>query len=208
MDNQFHTAAWFDDYADLKDDVVSRSEWDDLKDFRNFLRPFYTATKRLEGGSSSLDKALATTDYLIAHYKELKLIHSNNPILLERILVSLNFRDIFIFLGFGSINQMQIVVAQSFTCTTTCCRIVPETGLWSRPKRLELQKQSKSLLNAHEIRRVKSRSKRQRRRQRVVNLIYYKCFARMRAIEEQVLEILQEDELERDAPPIYVTHVL
>ena len=42
----------------------------------------------------------------------------------------------------------------------------------------------------------------------MVNLIYYKCFARLRAIEEQVLEILQEDKLERDAPPIYVTHVL
>lgn len=88
MDNQFHTAAWFEEYADLKDDVISRSEWDDLKDFRNFLQPFYRATKRLEGDSSSLEKALATMDYLIAHYKELKLVYSDDPTVLEHIFIS------------------------------------------------------------------------------------------------------------------------
>ena len=152
MDIQFDSAAWFDDYADLKDDVISRSKCDDLKDFRNFLRPSYTVTKCLKDGSSSLEKALATMDYLIARYRELKLIHSNNPTVLECIFISHHFEGIFIFLGFGSINRMQIVVAQSLTCTTTCCRTVPGTGLWSRPKSLELRKQSRSLLNAHEMR--------------------------------------------------------
>jgi hypothetical protein len=54
----------------LEDDRLTPIEWRTLRTIRNFLHPFYRATKATEGDASMIDSVLYTMDILIKWYEE------------------------------------------------------------------------------------------------------------------------------------------
>ena len=68
-----YTAAWMEEYADeVPNDLITREEWEDLIEMRDFLRPFYRVTKRFEGDFGTLDSALTSMDFLVSHFNTSK----------------------------------------------------------------------------------------------------------------------------------------
>lgn len=65
---------------DLQDDDLTRADWLELVEYKDFLLPFWEATKQAEGDQSSLDEVLLSLDYLHHHYTDAfdKYKHSPN----------------------------------------------------------------------------------------------------------------------------------
>lgn len=55
---------------ELANDVLTASDWETLLNIRNFLQPFYEATKFCEGRKATINRVLPVLDFLLEKYEE------------------------------------------------------------------------------------------------------------------------------------------
>lgn len=73
-------------YSDLTEDVLTRSDWEELQEYHGFLKPFYDITQDGQFDSQTLDEALSSMDFLISHLNSAKEAYKDNPTLMSRIM--------------------------------------------------------------------------------------------------------------------------
>ena len=71
---------------DLKDDTLTKAEWEELQQMETLLKPFEEITKRLEGNPvkghhGSIWEALPAVEYLLQHLENAKSSHRRNKYL-------------------------------------------------------------------------------------------------------------------------------
>lgn len=80
---------WIDEHwDDLDDDVLSREDWQELEDIKEFLQSFLDCTLNTQGIMATLDLTFESMELIIKHFTDMKIKHSNNPQMLMRILAS------------------------------------------------------------------------------------------------------------------------
>src|SRR4051794_3788552 len=80
---------WQDiNYREIKKDFLSHKDFQELEDIYEFLHLFFSTIKGTESEVSILDKMLSSMDFLIEHYKQIKLKHKDNPKMMSRIIAS------------------------------------------------------------------------------------------------------------------------
>lgn len=77
-----------DFHEDLRNDIILHDEWLQLMEYKDFLLPFWQATKKAEGDKSSLEEVLLTMDFLIKHFQNAKLKYVNSTATRARIITS------------------------------------------------------------------------------------------------------------------------
>lgn len=59
-----------DHWADLEDDFITPEDWVKLRTIEEFLKPFHTATLKLEGHKATLENVLFTMDVIIQYFQD------------------------------------------------------------------------------------------------------------------------------------------
>jgi|tagenome__1003787_1003787.scaffolds.fasta_scaffold20916204_2 hypothetical protein len=59
-----------DHWDDLKDDFITPGDWAQLRTIEEFLKPFHTATLKLEGHKGTLENVLFTMDIIIQYFQD------------------------------------------------------------------------------------------------------------------------------------------
>jgi len=78
---------WIDEHwNELEDDVLSREDWQELEDIKEFLQPFQDCTLNTQGITATLDHTFESMELIIKHFTDMKIKHNNNPQMLTRIL--------------------------------------------------------------------------------------------------------------------------
>jgi len=106
LDNDTHWNSWFNEvdvvlekckelrdwqdinYREIKKDFLSHEDFQELEDIHEFLHPFFSTTKGTESEASTLDEMLSSMDFLIEHYKQMKLKYKDNSKMMSRIIAS------------------------------------------------------------------------------------------------------------------------
>ena len=78
---------WIDEHwNELGDDVLSREDWQELEDIKEFLQPFVDCTLNTQGITATLDRTFESMELIVKHFADMKIKHSHNPQMLTRIL--------------------------------------------------------------------------------------------------------------------------
>ena len=78
---------WIDEHwNELGDDALSREDWQELEDIKEFLQPFVDCTLNTQGITATLDRAFESMELIVKHFTDMKIKHSHNPQMLTRIL--------------------------------------------------------------------------------------------------------------------------
>lgn len=72
---------------ELAADILTKREWDELKDIEILLEPFYSLTKRMEGNPidghhGSIWEALPAVEMLLQHLEKAKITYRSNRYLM------------------------------------------------------------------------------------------------------------------------------
>src|SRR5438132_10380404 len=59
-----------DHWADLEDDFITPEDWAKLRTIEKFLKPFHTATLKLEGHKATLENMLFTMDVIVKYFQD------------------------------------------------------------------------------------------------------------------------------------------
>jgi hypothetical protein len=59
-----------DHWTDLGDDFLTPEDWAKLRTIEEFLKPFHTATLKLEGHKATLENVLFTMDIIIQYFQD------------------------------------------------------------------------------------------------------------------------------------------
>ena len=72
----------------LEPDILTQSDWKELEDIRDFLKPFEEITLDMQGHSATLDGIISSMDFLITHfdYYKTKYAVRNNRAMAARVL--------------------------------------------------------------------------------------------------------------------------
>ncbi|OAQ57445.1 ribonuclease H-like protein [Pochonia chlamydosporia 170] len=94
LDKEEHVK-WYQDkhYDTLVENYLSPQDWQNLRETRNFLQPFWKITLLNEGYRSTLDRTLFTMDVLHRHYQQAFNKYKLNQQLLGPILTSWHVFD-------------------------------------------------------------------------------------------------------------------
>ncbi|KAF6518215.1 hypothetical protein HZS61_002293 [Fusarium oxysporum f. sp. conglutinans] len=94
LDKEEHIKWYQDKYYDaLVDDYLAPQDWQNLRETRNFLQPFWKITLLTEGYRSTLDRTLFTMDVLHKHYQQAFNKYKMNQQLLGPVLTSWHVFD-------------------------------------------------------------------------------------------------------------------
>uniref|UniRef100_A0A0C4DIN7 HAT C-terminal dimerisation domain-containing protein n=1 Tax=Fusarium oxysporum (strain Fo5176) TaxID=660025 RepID=A0A0C4DIN7_FUSOF len=94
LDKEEHIKWYQDKYYDaLVDDYLAPQDWQNLRETRNFLQPFWKITLLTEGYRSTLDRTLFTMDVLHKHYQQAFSKYRMNQQLLGPVLTSWHVFD-------------------------------------------------------------------------------------------------------------------
>ena len=78
---------WIDEHwNELGDDALSREDWQELEDIKEFLQLFLDCTLNTQGVTVTLDCTFESMELIIKHFTDMKIKHSHNPRMLTRIL--------------------------------------------------------------------------------------------------------------------------
>ncbi|KJZ68291.1 hypothetical protein HIM_12320 [Hirsutella minnesotensis 3608] len=89
LDKEEHVKWYQDKYYDaLENDYLAPQDWQNLREIRNFLQPFWKITLLTEGFRSTLDRTLFTMDVLHKHYQQAFNKYTMNQQLLGPVLTS------------------------------------------------------------------------------------------------------------------------
>jgi hypothetical protein len=78
---------WIDEHWNkLGDDALSREDWQELEDIKEFLQPFADCTLSTQGITATLDYTFESIELIVKHFTDMKIKHSYNPQMLTRIL--------------------------------------------------------------------------------------------------------------------------
>lgn len=71
---------WIEEHwCDLGEDILTREDWQELEDIKEFLQPFVDCTLNTQGMQASLDTTFTNMEFLIKHFNDMKIKHSENP---------------------------------------------------------------------------------------------------------------------------------
>lgn len=80
---------WIDEnWDELGDDTLSREDWQELEEIKEFLQPFVDCTLDTQGITATLDRTFESMEFIIKHFTDMKSKHGSNPRMLTRILAS------------------------------------------------------------------------------------------------------------------------
>ena len=79
---------WSSSRKSTQEDFLNRDEWRELFNYKNFVLPFWQATKAAEGDRASLQSVQLSMDYLVDHYAKATEFHKDNASTKARILTS------------------------------------------------------------------------------------------------------------------------
>jgi hypothetical protein len=78
---------WIDEHwNELGDDVLSREDWQELEDIKEFLQPFVDCTLNTQRITATLDPTFESMELIIKHFTKMKIKHNHNPQMLIQIL--------------------------------------------------------------------------------------------------------------------------
>ncbi|EXU94461.1 hAT family dimerization domain protein, partial [Metarhizium robertsii] len=79
---------WSSSRKSAQEDCLTHDEWRELFNYKNFLLPFWQATKAAEGDRASLQSVQLSMDYLADHYAKATEFYKDNASTKARILTS------------------------------------------------------------------------------------------------------------------------
>ena len=77
--------AYYDEQQELRAKRLSPGDWDTLTEMQDFLRPFYDATKGVEGVFDAVDKVLPAIEFLLEHLEASRQKYDSNGYIGKRV---------------------------------------------------------------------------------------------------------------------------
>jgi hAT family C-terminal dimerisation region len=80
---------WIEEHwEELGDDILSRDDWQELEDIKEFMQPFVDCTLNTQGIADSLDTTFTAMEFFVKHFNEMKRKHQNNPQINARVMTA------------------------------------------------------------------------------------------------------------------------